>query len=92
MLVFHTLEEYLDRVADLDLGRLAGVRELAQRHPAFGLEADVDQRGVVLDRDHRTLDDGAFEAVARAQALVEQGGEALGLRHIEHGGIGCFGH
>ena len=40
----------LDLVADLELGLLARRGELAQRHAAFALQADVDHRHVVLDR------------------------------------------
>ena len=62
VLVFHALEEDLDRVAGLDLGRLAGGREFLQGHAALGFQADVDQHHVVFDRDDLALDDGAFEA------------------------------
>ena len=61
VLVLHPLEEDLDDVADIDLGRAAAGREFLERHAAFGFEADIDQRGVVLDRDDPALDDGAFE-------------------------------
>ena len=47
--VLDALEVDLDGVADLQLGRLAGDGELAQRHAAFHLQADVDHREVLLD-------------------------------------------
>ena len=51
VLVFHALEIDLDRVADLDLGRLAGGGEFLERDAAFGLQADIDEGEVVLDGD-----------------------------------------
>ena len=62
----------LDFVADLQVGLLAGRGEFAQRHAAFGLQADVDDGQVVLDRGDGALDDAAFEAVGAAERLVEQ--------------------
>ena len=55
----------LDLVADLDR-RLAGRRwpNSLQRDAAFGLEADVDDREILLDRDDGALDDGAFRSCA----------------------------
>src|SRR6185312_8076107 len=35
--------------------------EFLQGHPAFGLQPDIDQNGVVLDRDHGAFDYRAFE-------------------------------
>ncbi len=77
VLVLHPLEENLDRVADMDVGRRAVVGEFLERHPPFGFEADIDQRGVVLDRDHAALDDGPFETVGHSHRLVEQRGKAF---------------
>ena len=48
----------------MDVGLGAAGGEFLQRHAAFRFEADIDQRGVVLDRDDAALDDGAFEAGA----------------------------
>ena len=88
--VFHALDEHLDGVADLDVGRLARRGELAQRDAAFGFEADVDQRHVIVDGDDASLDDGAFEGVAAFEALVEHRGEIFDGRH---GAGGCgIGH
>jgi len=64
-------------------------REFLQRHAAFGFEADIDQRGVILDADDAALDDGAFEAVGDAHRFIEQRGEALPLGDS---GLGCGGH
>ena len=46
----------------LSSGPAPADREFLERHAAFGLEADIDERDVVLDRDDAALDDGAFEA------------------------------
>jgi hypothetical protein len=62
VLAFHALEEDLDRVAGLELGRTARRAEFLQRHAALGFEADIDQHHVVLDGDDLALDHGAFEA------------------------------
>ena len=82
VLVLHPLEEDLDGVADMDLGLGAAGGEFLQRHAAFRFEADIDQRGVVLDRDDPALDDGAFEAVGDAERFIEQRGEALLCRRL----------
>ena len=77
----------LDFVADVELGLDAGDgRELAKRHAAFGLEADVDDDEVVLDRGDGALDDTALEAVGGAERLLEEGGE------IVAGGVGGSCH
>ena len=89
ILVFHALEEDFDDIADMDLGLLPARRELLQRHAAFRFEADIDQRGIVLDADDAALDDGAFEAVGDAHRFIEQRGKALSL---SGGGLGSDGH
>ena len=55
-----------DLVADGDLGLLARRGEFAQRDAAFALQADVDDREVVLDRGDDALDDLAFEGLVFA--------------------------
>ena len=47
--VLDALQVHLDGVADLQLLRLARYGELAQRHAAFHLQADVDHGQVLLD-------------------------------------------
>ena len=87
-----TLDVDLDRIADLDLGRVARGRELLQRHAAFGLQPDVDHRLVVLDRDHVAGDHGAFDPIPVEERLVQHGGEVVGRGHRRGGGgLGC-GH
>ena len=74
------LDVDLDRIADLDLGRVAGGRELLQRDPALGFQSDIDHRLVVLDRDHPAGEHGAFDPVPVVHRLVEHGGEIVGRR------------
>src|SRR5260370_40172925 len=56
VLVLHAFEEDFDDVADMDLGLIAPGGEFLQRDPAFGFEADLDEGGLVLDRDDAALD------------------------------------
>ncbi len=78
--VLDSLEIDLDLVADLEVGRLAVQAEFLDRHPAFRLGADVDDREVLLDRDHLALDDAAFGEVVDLECLREQGGKILTRR------------
>ncbi len=76
--ILDAVDEHLDLVADGDLGLLAGRGELAQRHAAFGFQADVDDGEVVLDRGDDAGDDAAFEAlVLAAEGFVEHRGEIV---------------
>ncbi len=52
-------------------------RELAQRHAAFGLGADVDDGEILLDADDDALDDGSFLRTALGERLFEHCGEIL---------------
>ena len=89
--VLEALDIDVDPVADPDLGRLAVGAELLERHPAFGLQPDVDHHLVIVDIDHGTLDDGTFESAVRAELLIQHRGEVVarepgildldGLRH-----------
>ncbi len=80
--IFDTVEEHLDHVADLEFAFAAGPGEFAQRHAAFGLEADVNDGHVLLDRNNGALDDGAFLKVAAGERLVEHGGKIVAGRII----------
>ena len=51
------LEIDLDGVADLEAGVAPGDAEFLERHPAFGLQADVDDGEVFFDGDDGALDD-----------------------------------
>ncbi len=75
--VLDPLEEDLDLVADADLGRLAGAGEFLEVDAAFNLEADVDDRLAVLDRDHLALDDRALVGRVVLEALLKQGLEVF---------------
>ena len=86
--VLDALEIDLDLVADLDLAAAAGAGELADRDAAFGLGADVDDGHVLLDRDDRALDDGAFLQIALAERLIEHCGKIFARGR----GSGSGGH
>ena len=75
--VLDALQVDLDRVADLELGRLAGNGELAHRHAAFHLQADVDHGQVLLDGGDRALDDAALEGIVVGQRFAQQRGEVV---------------
>src|SRR6202034_3943203 len=62
--ILDPLEINLDGVADFDLVVAARTCEFAQRHAPFGLQADVDDGHVLLDRNNDALDDGAFLQIA----------------------------
>src|SRR5580692_4665726 len=80
--IFDAVEKHLDLIADLEFRVAAGSCEFAQRHAAFGLEADVDDGHVLLDRDNGALDDGAFLQIAAGEGLVEHGGEIVAGRIV----------
>src|SRR5438477_5317257 len=80
--IFDAVEEHLDFVADLEVAFAAGSCELAQRHAAFGLQADVDDGHVLFDRNNDALDDGAFLQIAAGKGFVEHRGEIVAARII----------
>src|SRR5467141_205243 len=80
--VLDTVEKHLDLVADLEFAFLAGSCEFTQRHAAFGLQADVDDGHVLLNRNNDALDDGAFLQIAAGKALVEHRGKIVAGRII----------
>ena len=86
--VLDPLEIDLDLVADLEVVLPAGAGELAQRHAAFGLQSDIDDREILLDPDDRPLDDGAFLQIAMIERLVEHGGEIFARRRGRGGSSG----
>ena len=75
--VLDALQVDLDGVADLQLLRLARDGELAQRHAAFHLQADVDHGQVLLDGRDLAFDHAALEGIVRRQRLVQQRGEVV---------------
>src|SRR5436853_341376 len=72
--VFDAVEEHLDFVTDLEIAFAAGPGEFAQRHAAFGLQADVNDGHVLLDRNNDTLDDRAFLQIAAGKGLIKHRG------------------
>ncbi len=53
--ILDAVEEHLDFVTDLEIAFAAGPIEFAQRHTAFGLQADVDDGHVLFNRNNDTL-------------------------------------
>jgi len=96
--VLETLEEHLDRVADLQ-GRLAVLvdAEFLDQDAAFGLQTDVDDGEVLLDANDLAVDDGAFGEVAgAAHRGVEEGREVIAagvqaqiVSHLGFQSLGC---
>ncbi len=78
--VLDPLQIDLDGVADLDVVLPARPVELAQRHPALGLEAHIDDGEILLDRDHGALDDGAFLQIAGCERILQQRGKIFARR------------
>src|SRR5204863_7568253 len=73
--VLDALEVDLDGIADLQLLRLAGDRELAQGNAALHLETHVDHRQVLLDGGYLALHDTALEGIVLGGRLTQQRGE-----------------
>src|SRR5262249_33711969 len=77
-----------DGIADLDLGRPSRTCEFAQRDPAFGLQADIDDGHVLLDPDNRPFDDGSFLQMTIAKRFLDHAGEVFarrrGGRYLSH--------
>src|SRR5580704_4468354 len=80
--ILDAVEKHLDHVAHLEFAFFAGPGEFAQRHTALGLQADVDDGHVLLDRNNGALDDGAFLQIAAGEGLVEHGGKIVAGRII----------
>jgi hypothetical protein len=86
--VFDAVEENFDFIADAQFLSFTGGAEFAQRHAAFGLQANVDDGQVVLDGNDLALDDAAFGVGFFVEARIEHGreivagrGESLGFSH-----------
>src|SRR5262245_7940468 len=89
--VLHPLEVDLDGIADLQVGGASGSGEFAQRHPSFGLQADVDDGDILFNADHGSLDDGSFVQVAVIERFLEQLGKILARRRGSLCGSGGHG-
>src|SRR5262245_36396490 len=70
--VLHAFEINLDGIADLQIGGFAGQAKLAQRHPAFHFQADVDDGQIFFDGGDGALHHATFEGVLLRQGLVQQ--------------------
>jgi hypothetical protein len=75
--VLDALEIDLDLIADLEAGIGTGNAEFLEGHATFGLEADIDDRKVLLDGDDGALDDAAFHERVGSERLGEKGGEVF---------------
>ena len=75
----------VDEVADLELGGRPGDGEFLERHAPFGLEADIDDGEIILDRDDAALGHGAVEAGGALQRFLEQCCEILFAGRIAAG-------
>ena len=80
--VLDALEVNFDLIARLQGAVDALGAELAQRHAAFGLQANVDDGEVLLDRNDTAVDDRAFGEGIGVEALFEH------CREIVAGRIG----
>ena len=99
MLVFHALDEHVDRVAGLELGGGTGGAEFLEGHAAFGLEAHIDDGEIAFDRNDAALDDAAVERAAFAERFLQQGCETVAgcasaarCGRFVAGQFGCFRH
>ena len=70
--VLDALKIDVDLVADGEVGGAAGDAKFFQGNAAFGLEADIDDGNVLLDRDDGALDDVAFLERRGGQRLFKQ--------------------
>ena len=61
-----------------------GGAEFLQRHAAFGLQTDVDDREILFDPDNLAVDHLALDEITAAQGLVEQGREVFAGRVHVH--------
>src|SRR5690606_7276311 len=82
--VLDAVEIDLDLIADMDVGRFAGVREFLQIDAAFHLVADVDDGLARLDGDDLALDDRTLFGGVDLEAVVEEGFEFLHRRFGAH--------
>ena len=92
--IFDALQIDLDLVAHLHIGGDAGHGEFLQRHPAFGLEADIHHGEIIFDGDDLALDDGAFLRRLGLEALFQHRREIVAAgrgngRFTADLGLGC---
>ena len=84
--ILDAVDEHFDFVADVQLGLHAGRCKLAERHAALRLQADIDDREVVLDGGDAALDHATFEGLILAERALEHRCEIVagGLRRSRH--------
>ena len=75
--VFDALNVNFDFVADLELAVLGAGAEFLESDATFDLQADVDNRNVLLDGGDDTLGDVAFGQIVLGKELFEKGCEIL---------------
>src|SRR5690606_16091976 len=63
--------------ADLDGTVTAGGAELLEGNAALGLQTDVDDREILLDRDDGSLDDGALHRLVVEERVHQHGLEVF---------------
>ena len=74
------LDDDLDDVADVELGRAGVVDDLIQRNETLGLEADVDDDVLVRDLDDGAGDDSLFGGQRLGGVLL---GSLLAIKALE---------
>ena len=71
--VFNAVEEYFDFVTDIDISRLSGHGELAQRHAAFRFQSHIDNRQIIFNGRHTTTHHRSLKRVIGGKAFFQQG-------------------
>ncbi len=81
--ILDALDINLDLIAHVDLAVAVGAGDFLEGDATFGLGADIDDRDVLLDRDHLALHDRAFADLVREEGFFEQSGEIFTARLLE---------
>ena len=64
-------------VAGIELPVAAAHAEFLQRHPALDLQADIDDRDILLDGDDRPLDDTSLDEIVPGERFLQESGKIL---------------
>ena len=75
--VLDAIDIDLDLGTDLDGPVTAGLAEFLEGDAAFGLETDVDDREILLDRDDLALNNGAFHRLVFHERVHQEGFEVF---------------
>ncbi len=81
VLVFHAFYENFDFIALFQICGLAGAAEFLQRDAAFGLQADINQDHVIVDRNDDPFYYSPFKRLVFAEGFFQK----LGKTFICHG-------